>query len=125
MIFFPSWIAFDLYAYPSQIPMAASLEVSISEFIQTNVGSPQSYEPDDSSFVGVWPYDEGVISVTFSYVETEPWYDRVPWPTRTTDPRTTVAYEGQTYQLPDNAAQTLLGFGNVGLVNDSPAAQAR
>lgn len=115
-VFFPSWIVLDAYAYDSQILMAASLEMPLADFLAVNPRSPRTVTPYEDSFVGVWPDDVPAVSVQLSYVETDDFYDRVPWPTRATDPEYAVEYDGKEYQVPANAGEMVLGFSGVGLV---------
>jgi hypothetical protein len=111
LLFFPSWIVFDAYAYASEVILSASIEVPISDFLPVDASGPRHLTYDDCSFVGVWPYDESVLWVEMQYVETDDWYDRVPWPTRTSDPPYTLEYDNETYQVPANAGEMLIGFG--------------
>lgn len=63
-------------------------------------------------------------SVKMRWVETDDYYDRVPWPTRTSDPLVTISYDDTTYDVPANAADMLLGFSGVGLVTSTGSAAA-
>jgi hypothetical protein len=116
LLFFPDWIVFDLYGQPSQLTEMASLEVRLTDFAKVAPNAPQTITPDDSSFVGAWPYDTPATSITMSYVATDDFLDREGWGTDAVSPEMLrISAGGEQYSVPYNAGSLLLGFDGVGL----------
>lgn len=119
VLFFPDWIDFNLYHVVGGFDLpaeVASFEVRLTEFGKVTPNSPHDISPYNTSYVGAWPHDIAVTSITMSYVATDDVLDREAWGTDAVSPKMlNISYGGEHFSVPYNAGSLLLGFDGVEL----------